>query len=89
MKKVLKRRVTSVRASALIIGSFAITLAMLSSYDTAAAKNNNMSVKMSPEYTRQKSGGGKVEDTTAPGLKKLPGKKKPPTLTLKRGLSAD
>ena len=72
MKNVLRRTVPAIRASAPIFGSFAITLAMLSSYDIAAAKNNNMSVKMSPEYTRQKSGGGKVEGTTSNPSPKKP-----------------
>ena len=30
-------------------------------YEIADAKSNNMSVKMSPEMTRQKKGGGKIE----------------------------
>jgi hypothetical protein len=51
---------------------------------SADAKNNNSTHVQHQELTIKKT-----SDTASPSLKKLPGKKKPPTLTLKRGKSAD
>ena len=51
---------------------------------SAEAKNNNSGRVQHQELTVKKT-----TDSASSNLKKLPGKKKPPTLTLKRGKSMD
>ena len=52
----------AIRAVILIVVT--ISLAVSFTFDMGVAKNNNISVKMSPEYTRQKKGGDKIETST-------------------------
>lgn len=44
-----------------ILAAVTASLAVLFTFDMGLAKNNKMTVKFSPEYTRQKKGSGKIE----------------------------
>jgi hypothetical protein len=44
-----------------------ISVAMLFTFDTGLAKNNKMTVKISPEYTRKAKGSSTNEDSKAVG----------------------
>jgi hypothetical protein len=46
------------------------SLAMLFTFDTGAAKNNKMTVKFSPEYTRKAKGSGTIQDSKVVGRTK-------------------